>query len=78
MEWEISHPLEVLCLGSDADKERIMAMPEHERTALLDSVVSSGIHAQNCFLAAIMGYDRFFDDVEKDEAARRRGWGWND
>lgn len=78
MEWEIAHPLDVICLGSHEEQARIMDMPEHDRTLLIEGTVKSSTHARDCFLAAVMGYDWFFDDVERDEAARRRGWGWNE
>ena len=47
-----------------------MAMPERERTALIDGLVISAIHSRDRFLAAILGHPRFFEKAERDEECR--------
>ena len=64
----IAHPFEVVCLGSDTEKAWLMDMPELERTAFLDGVVKSSVHAGDWFLASVLGHHWCFNDVVSDLA----------
>eukprot|EP00746_Dinoflagellata_sp_MGD_P033360 gnl/MRDRNA2_/MRDRNA2_179573_c0_seq1.p1 gnl/MRDRNA2_/MRDRNA2_179573_c0~~gnl/MRDRNA2_/MRDRNA2_179573_c0_seq1.p1 ORF type:complete len:341 (+),score=66.98 gnl/MRDRNA2_/MRDRNA2_179573_c0_seq1:102-1025(+) len=72
LEWKLANPL------WDYPENLLMGMSESEKAELNANRIKGATHSRDCFLAAVLGHSWFFEDAEKDEAARRRGWGWNE
>eukprot|EP00746_Dinoflagellata_sp_MGD_P056417 gnl/MRDRNA2_/MRDRNA2_24423_c0_seq1.p1 gnl/MRDRNA2_/MRDRNA2_24423_c0~~gnl/MRDRNA2_/MRDRNA2_24423_c0_seq1.p1 ORF type:complete len:473 (-),score=79.35 gnl/MRDRNA2_/MRDRNA2_24423_c0_seq1:120-1538(-) len=76
LEFMVEHPL---ADHSHEERARIMRLPEKERNERIDALKRLHGDFRDAFLQYLEhGESSFYDDVQRDESARRRGWGWNE
>jgi len=76
MDLMIEYPL---ADQTDTEQACIMCLNEKERHERIEAIRRLHTDFRDSFLQYLeYGESSFTDEVEKDESARRRGWGWND
>lgn len=76
LELMMEHPL---ADNTDEEQACIMCLPEVERNERIEAIRRLHADFRDSFLQYLeFGESSFTDDAERDEGARRRGFGWND